>query len=122
MRGTPTENFAAAYFSAQSPDLQSILKGAADGVDLNVEVKPVNSFRRFGDCASFHERQIPTIHIYSGFHADYHKPGDTADKIDYAKLTKMIDLADRAIRNLVEAPTGPRFDPSIKAPAGAAPY
>jgi len=119
---TPPKGYAAAYFSAPSPALKDILRSAADGVDLQTTVQPINSFRHFGDGAPFHEAGIPTVHIFSGFHADYHQPTDTPDKIDYDKIAKMIELTDRTLKGLVEAPTRPGFDPTIKSEGGGMGY
>ena len=119
---TPTKGYAAAYFSAPSPALKDILRAASDGVDLQTTVQPINSFRHFGDGAPFHEAGIPTVHIFSGFHADYHQQSDTPDKIDYVKLAKMIQLTDRSLRGLVEMGTRPGFDPTIKVESGGMGY
>lgn len=35
------------------------------------------------DHASFYLAQIPVVHFHTGVHDDYHKPSDTADKINY---------------------------------------
>ncbi len=32
---------------------------------------------------------IPIIFYFDGIHEDYHKPSDTADKIDYQKMEKV---------------------------------
>lgn len=35
---------------------------------------------------------IPVIFYFDGIHADYHRPTDTVDKIDFTKLTKVAQL------------------------------
>jgi hypothetical protein len=35
------------------------------------------------DHSSFYSKQIPVLFFWTGNHADYHKPSDTADKINY---------------------------------------
>ena len=65
--------YKAAYYSGASPELDEIIKSAADGINLNISANPVNSFSHFGDAGPFHEAQIPTINIFSGFHADITK-------------------------------------------------
>ncbi len=110
----PEKGYAATYFSAASPALQDVLRAAASTVPLAVNIQPVNSFRHFGDSAPFHNAQIPTMHIFSGFHEDYNSATDTPDKISYEKLGQMIDLTEKILSNLVEIPVRPAFDPSIK--------
>jgi hypothetical protein len=38
------------------------------------------------DHASFYGKQIPVLFFFTGTHADYHKPSDTAEKINYTGL------------------------------------
>lgn len=38
-------------------------------------------------------RNIPTVFLHDGEDQDYHVPGDTADKIDYPKMTELVRLA-----------------------------
>ena len=36
---------------------------------------------------------MPSVFITSGPHGDYHAASDTADKIDYAKLARVVEYA-----------------------------
>jgi hypothetical protein len=52
------------------------------------------------DSTTFYLRGIPTLNAFTGSHADYHLPSDTAEKIDYenaAKITKLMGLISRGI-------------------------
>jgi len=108
----PDPEYAAAYYSATSPELKDILVKSVSGVDLDLNIQPVNSFSHFGDAGSFHDKQIPTVNLFSGFHSDYHSPRDTPDKIDYEKMSRMIDLADQLLVNLSQVSDRIGFDPS----------
>jgi hypothetical protein len=118
----PTLDYAATFFSAPSPKLKDILRAASDSVPLKVDVRPVNSFQRFGDSGSFHKVGIPTIHIFSGFHSDYHEVTDTVDKLDWSKITRMTEMIDHIMLNLSETPGRIGFDPSIRVEGGGMPY
>ena len=56
------------------------------------------------DQVSFHEIGVPAVQLTSGPHEDYHRPSDTAEKIDAAGLVKvatwlreaLVYLGDRA--------------------------
>jgi len=63
-----------------------ILQGA--GYVTGVEVKPVADDIGSSDQTSFIEAGVPAVQLFSGAHADFHRPGDTADKIDAAGLVK----------------------------------
>jgi Tol biopolymer transport system component len=59
------------------------------------------------DSTAFYLKGIPTLNAFTGSHADYHMPSDTADKIDYpnaAKITKLIGLIARGIATSDAAP------------------
>ena len=72
---------------------------------FNEEDDP-NRFYYRSDHYNFAKNNIPVIFYFSGTHEDYHKPGDTVDKIMYellAKRTKLIfytawELANRKNR------------------------
>ncbi|RPJ42150.1 MAG: M20/M25/M40 family metallo-hydrolase, partial [Candidatus Latescibacterota bacterium] len=49
-----------------------------------------------GDLASFAEARVPSVTLFTGAHVDYHRPGDTEDKIDYAGLARVTSAAGRA--------------------------
>lgn len=48
--------------------------------------------------------------FFTGEHADYHQPTDTADKLDYAKLQKISQTVFATIWALAENPARPRVD------------
>ncbi|MCC6460375.1 MAG: M28 family peptidase [Saprospiraceae bacterium] len=52
-----------------------------------------NHYYERSDHYNFAERGIPAIFYFNGTHADYHKPTDTADKIDAAAAAKRAQLA-----------------------------
>lgn len=51
-----------------------------------------NRFYYRSDHYNFAEKNIPVIFYFNGTHEDYHKPTDTADKINYPVLEKRIKL------------------------------
>ena len=52
------------------------------------------------DNISFEEIGVPAIQLFSGPHLDYHRPTDTADKIDPQGLVKVASIAKEAIEYL----------------------
>ena len=51
-----------------------------------------NRFYYRSDHYNFAKKNIPVIFYFNGTHEDYHKPTDTADKINYPVLEKRIQL------------------------------
>lgn len=59
------------------------------------------------DSTSFYTRGIPTLNAFTGAHADYHMPSDTADKVNYekaAQIAKLMGLIARALATNHEGP------------------
>src|SRR5262245_25381239 len=69
------------------------------------------------DQQSFYKRNVPVLMLFTGAHADYHKPSDTWDKIRYAGLARVSDYAQALVESLDARPR-PTF---TKAKADASP-
>ena len=63
-----------------------ILRGA--GYVTGVQVTPVADDIGSSDQTSFIEAGVPAVQLFGGVHADFHRPGDTAEKIDTAGLVQ----------------------------------
>ncbi|MDQ7918187.1 M28 family metallopeptidase [Mesonia sp. MT50] len=64
-------------------------------LDLDYTYNDENDPNRFyyrSDHYNFAKHNIPVIFYFNGTHADYHKPSDTPDKIEYDLLTKRTKL------------------------------
>lgn len=62
-------------------------------------------------------KNIPAFWWFTGFHPDYHRTTDTAEKIDYAKMAKILKLAYLSAWQFADEQQPPRFlaDPKGKA-------
>ena len=83
------------------------------GLKLDYTFNKDNDPNRFyfrSDHYNFAQRGVPVIFYFNGEHEDYHKPTDTADKIDYELLKKRAEfifytaweLANRELRVKVD--------------------
>jgi hypothetical protein len=52
------------------------------------------------DHSSFYAKQIPVLFFWTGNHEDYHKPSDTADKINYQGEAQVVALVGKVIREI----------------------
>jgi hypothetical protein len=52
------------------------------------------------DHTSFYLQDIPVLHFFTGQHADYHKPTDDADKINYRGIVKVTNMIQRLVIDL----------------------
>ena len=96
---------------------QHIFRGA--GFTTGVEGRMIPDSLESSDQKSFIDRGVPAVQIFTDPHPDYHRPGDTADKVDAAGLVKVATFVREAIAYL-----GERAEPltvTIAGAAGAAP-
>ncbi len=94
-----------------------IFRGA--GFVTGVEVEMVSEDLDSSDHSSFLQAGIPAVQLFSGPHLDYHRPTDTADKIDAAGLVKVADLSREVIEYLAnrKEPMTTTLKPSTKSSA-----
>jgi hypothetical protein len=52
------------------------------------------------DHMSFCLKRIPVLFIWTGYHDDYHRPSDTADKINVPGMRKLVDFSEEAVVQL----------------------
>lgn len=75
----------------------------------NSESDP-NKYYYRSDHYNFAEKGIPAIFFFSGVHADYHQPTDTADKINYDKTATIGKLIFHNIWQLANRPERIKVD------------
>jgi Tol biopolymer transport system component len=61
------------------------------------------------DVTSFYPKRIPVLNFFTGSHDDYHRPSDTADKLDYDGLARIAKFARAIIEDVATAPERPDF-------------
>jgi hypothetical protein len=61
------------------------------------------------DHSSFYAKKIPVLHLFTGSHADYHRPTDTADKINYEGMEKLAGLVTEIVRDIATTPERPAY-------------
>lgn len=76
-----------------------------------------NHYYERSDHYNFAEKGIPAIFYFNGTHPDYHRPTDTADKIDSAAAAKRAQLAFYTAWEIANRPT--RLLPAQTPPKGS---
>jgi hypothetical protein len=71
------------------------------------------------DLASFYRKGVPCIFFWTGFHDDYHRPTDTADKINIPGMMKVVSLTERVLAHLATEPK--RYQHIVMVPKKGAP-
>ncbi|HLH40425.1 MAG TPA: M20/M25/M40 family metallo-hydrolase [Bryobacteraceae bacterium] len=62
------------------------------------------------DHTSFTSKQVPVLFFFSGLHGDYHKPSDTADKIDAPAAAVLLDYIADLTDRLEREAARPKFE------------
>jgi Zn-dependent M28 family amino/carboxypeptidase len=55
------------------------------------------------DHFSFLLKRVPAVWLFNGFQPDYHQPTDSIEKLNFAKMQKIVRLAHLAGRALAQA-------------------
>jgi len=107
MVGRMQNNKLAADGVASSPAWSRILERAnvAAGFDLATNADPYQPT----DSSNFNQAELPTLFFTTGSHPDYHRPSDTADKINYEDLDRIVDFAAAVIQATANADMAPAF-------------
>jgi len=107
MVGRMKDNKLAAQATGTSPVWGSLIERAnvRAGFDIAIQPDPYQPT----DVSSFNDAAVPSLNFTTGAHTDYHKPSDTADKINYEDLDRVVDLAAAITRQLLELDSPPQF-------------
>ncbi len=94
--------------SSQLDSLNTSVNQTYSKMELDYTFNQPNDPNRFyyrSDHYNFAKNNIPCIFYFSGVHEDYHKPGDTPDKIDINKVEKITKLVFYTAWEIANMPT-----------------
>ena len=104
--------------AASARELPEMVKGINLDFDLDLAVPEKSPFG--SDQVSFLLKRIPAIHFFTGPNADYHRPSDTPDKLNYEGLDTIAAFGAEAVRFLADRDRPLTFvDQSIETPKPA---
>jgi hypothetical protein len=88
---------------------------AAAALPIAPDKRPDQQFFMRSDNIAFARAGI-VAHTLSSYnmHTDYHTPRDEVSRVDFAHMTRLVDVAVRAARLLADAPTKPEWKPGGK--------
>ena len=107
MVGRMQDNKLTVQATGTSPSWGRLIEQAnvAAGFELLLQADPYQPT----DVASFNGAGVPCLNFFTGTHPDYHKPSDTADKINYEDLDRVVEFAAAIARRIVDLDTAPAF-------------
>ena len=98
---------------SRSQDLQSLVTEQNERIGLDLKLQydqnPSKMLQR-SDNWPFLVNNVPALFFHTGLHPDYHRPTDTADKINYAKLEKVTRLIFLCTWEAADTLTPPQLD------------
>ena len=108
-----------------SPEFPAWTAEANKEVGLNLALS--NGGHEGSDHLSFNGKRIPTLFFFSGLHSDYHRPTDTAEKIDAKGAIQVLSLVAGTAELMANAPskllyTEVKEDRPQAAGGGGSPY
>ncbi|MGH9816849.1 MAG: M20/M25/M40 family metallo-hydrolase, partial [Candidatus Acidiferrales bacterium] len=106
MVGRPRENKLYVGGVGTSPNFRAMVEKANAG---SFTLSFTDSGYGASDHQSFYIKDVPVIFFFSGLHADYHKPTDTADRIEPAAHARVTELALRTTEALAALEERPAF-------------
>ena len=99
-----------------SSGLDSLLRSANEAsVNLDLskrynDLEDPNQFYRRSDHWNFGRLGVPFIFFFNGVHADYHRPSDSVDKIEWEALTKRTQLLYTTTAMIANSDKRPEVD------------
>lgn len=61
------------------------------------------------DHSSFYSKQVPVLFFFTGSHEDYHKPTDTADRINYDGEARVLEFVREIVYDLQDTDKRPAY-------------
>lgn len=92
-----------------SPSMEADLRAAADAAGGGLRIRREGPGAGRSDDSSFIARRVPAINFFTGFHTDYHRPGDDWDKIDTRGVSRVASLALELAARLAARTDRPEF-------------
>ena len=89
MVGRLRDNRLTVFGTRATSELSAIV--LAEARSRGLEVSESDRIGR-SDHMSFYNKKIPALHFFTGSHTDYHRPGDTWDKVNVEGLARVADL------------------------------
>jgi len=104
------------YGTGTSPDWPGLLVPAARIQKLELQARSGG----FGpsDHASFYEKGIPVLHFFTGFHPQYHRPGDDSELLNIEGMRRIAGLVTDLVVHLAESPEPLHKSRSVQELAG----
>ena len=93
--------------AGSSPMWKDLAQSANTDPSLKVTVQ--NDPNLPTDSASFNLASVPTLSFFTGTHEDYHRPTDTADRVNVDGIDRIVRYATAIVQRVADATEPPAF-------------
>lgn len=95
------------FGTGTSPGFKDLVEKLGKEASFTVISKPEG----FGpsDHSSFYKMKIPVLHLFTGTHTDYHRPGDDWEKVNFPGMQRITDLIERLTNDVLNGPERPAY-------------
>jgi hypothetical protein len=95
------------YGTGTAKEWEPHVEEAGKAYKLNIIKQPEG----FGpsDHSSFYGKQIPVLHMFTGTHAEYHRPGDDWPLINYEGMERIVDFTAQLVEWAAVTTTKPTY-------------
>jgi hypothetical protein len=94
--------------------LPDVLDQIGEPAGFNIARMGIDLIGTRSDYGPFRDRKVPFLFFSTGEHPDYHKPTDTAEKINYEQVAAVSSLVFRVTRNVANSETPPEWVEEIE--------
>ena len=95
------------YGIGSSPVWEPVIKNYNTNYKFDITYTKAGFGR--SDHSSFYSNNVPAVHFFTGSHEDYHRPGDTYEKLDYSGQERIVRLIYDVTSELDGEITPPEF-------------
>lgn len=96
IQGTGTSASWPAVINRGKTDLPLVISTTSDGFGPS-------------DHSSFTAKNVPVLFFFTGLHADYHRPTDTWEKLNYDGESTVLTYVERIVRDIADSTARPAF-------------
>jgi hypothetical protein len=95
------------YGTGSAKSFDSLIEETNKKYDFHL--KKVPSGVGPSDQMSFYLKNIPVYFFFTDLHPDYHRPSDTADKINVPGMRRIVEMTEDVVAALLRSPERPEF-------------
>ena len=78
--------------------------------ELELQIEFKETFMPNSDHASFYQKGVPAIEVFTGLHGDYHRPSDDIEKVDFEGIEAIARLVFATAYRVADAEGRPAFN------------